>query len=98
MRRPARALRILSWVVLVAGAAGAILLWVTAREAVETTRTIYGHGTLRFQDVDIHLSVTKIALGAASLILGAFLWAVGRAVAGMAEAVPRRPDDDSPGG
>ena len=97
MRRPARTLRILSWVVLLAGAGGAVLLWVTAREAVETTRTIYGHGTLRFQDVDVYLSVTKIALGAASLIVGAFLWAVGRAVAEMAEAEALRADDGSPG-
>lgn len=85
MRRRARTLRLLSWVVFVAGVAGAVLLWASAREAVETTRTVYAHGTLRFQDVDVHVSVTKIALGVASLVLGAFLWAFGRVLADIAE-------------
>jgi hypothetical protein len=72
--------------VLVAGVTGAILLWATAREVVETTRTIVGHATLRFRDVDVHVSVTKIALGVASLVVGGFLWALGRVVADIADA------------
>jgi multidrug resistance efflux pump len=47
MTRRARTLRLLSWAMLVAGAAGAVLLWATAGETVETTRTIVGHATLR---------------------------------------------------
>jgi hypothetical protein len=86
MTRRARILRLLSWVVLVAGVAGAVLLWASAREAVETTRTVFAHGTLRFRDVDVYLSVTKIALGVASLVLGAFLWAFGRVLADIAHA------------
>jgi hypothetical protein len=86
MTRRARTLRLLSWVVLVASVAGAALLWATARETVETTRTIVGHATLRFQDVDVHVSVTKIALGVASLVLGGFLWAFGRVLADIADA------------
>jgi uncharacterized membrane protein YedE/YeeE len=86
----ARALRLLAWIVLVTGAAGAVLLWATARETVETTRTIVGHATLRFQDVDVHVSVTKIALGVASLVLGAFLWAFGRVLADIAETAHLR--------
>jgi hypothetical protein len=85
MTRRARTLRLLSWVVLVAGVAGAVLLWASARETVETTRTIVGHATLRFQDVEVRISVTKIALGVASLVLAAFLWAFGRVVADIAE-------------
>ena len=90
MTRRARALRLLSWAMLVAGAAGAILLWATARETVETTRTIVGHATLRFKDVDVYVSVTKIALGLASLLVGAFLWAFGRVLADIADAAGRR--------
>ena len=85
MMRRARTLRLLSWVVFVAGVAGAVLLWASAREAVETTRTVYAHGTLRFQDVDVHVSLARIALGVASLVLGAFLWAFGRVLADIAE-------------
>jgi hypothetical protein len=90
MTRRARTLRLLSWVVLVAGVAGAVLLWASAREASEMTRTVYGHGTLRFQDVDVHVSLTRIALGVASLVLGAFLWAFGRVLADIADAAGRR--------
>jgi hypothetical protein len=90
MTRRTRTLRLLSWAMLVAGAAGAVLLWATARETVETTRTIVGHATLRFKDVDVHVSVTKIALGLASLLVGAFLWAFGRALADIADAADRR--------
>ncbi len=82
-----RALRILAWAILVAGMAGAILLWAAAREAVEVTRRIYGHASVTFQDVEVRISVMKVALGFASLLLGAFLWALGRAVADL---VPRR--------
>jgi hypothetical protein len=92
MTRRARTLRLLAWVALVVGAAGAVLLWVTARETVETTRTIFGHATLRFRDVEVRVSVGKIALGLASLVLGAFLWAFGRVVADIADAAGRRED------
>jgi hypothetical protein len=90
MTRRARTLRLLSWVVLVAGVAGAVLLWATARETVETTRTIVGHATLRFQDVEVRVSIARIALGVASLVLGAFLWAFGRVLADIAEAAHSR--------
>ncbi len=86
MNRRARTLRILAWVVLVAGATGAVLLWGTARETVETTRTIFGHGTLRYQDLEVRVSFGKIALGLGSLVLGGFLWAFGRVVADIADA------------
>jgi hypothetical protein len=86
MSRRTRTLRLLSWVVLVVGAAGAVLLVATSRETVETTRTIFGHATLRFQDVEVRISVAKIALALASLALSGFLWALGRAVADLADA------------
>jgi hypothetical protein len=37
------------------------------------TRTIFGHATLTYQDVEVRVSVAKIALGLASLVLGGFL-------------------------
>jgi hypothetical protein len=40
--------------------------------------------------VDVHVSVTKIALGLASLLVGAFLWAFGRVLADIADAADRR--------
>ena len=46
--RAVRSLRLLSWAVLLAGAAGAILLWVSARETSEVTRVkiALGFGSL----------------------------------------------------
>jgi hypothetical protein len=86
MSREVKVLRAMAWVVLVAGLVGAVLLWITAREVVEETRRIVGHATLTFQDLEVRISVLKIALGAAILVLGLFLWALGRVVAGLAEA------------
>ena len=88
MNRNARSLRILSWALLVAGVVGAIMLWATAREAVETTRRIYGHATVTFQDLETRISVTKVALGFASLLVGAFLWTLGRTVADLVSPRP----------
>jgi hypothetical protein len=94
MTRRVRTLRLMAWVVLAAGAAGAVLLWATARETVETTRSIVGHATLTFQDVEVRISIAKIALGLASLVLGAFLWSFGRVVADIADAAVRPEDTD----
>jgi hypothetical protein len=80
--RAARWLRLLSWAVLLAGAAGAILLWVSARETSEVTRVIHGHAALTFRDLEVTYSVAKIALGFGSLILGTYLGALGRVIAG----------------
>lgn len=81
-------LRRMAWVVLAAGIVGAILLWISARETVEVTRSVIGHARLTFEDVEIRWSVARIAAGVGSLALGAFLWALGRVVADLAD----RPD------
>ncbi len=92
MRPGPSTLRVLSWVVLAAGAGAAVFLWVTAPETVETTRRIVGHANLSFQELKVRVSGTKIALGFAGLLLGVFLWALGRVVADLAEATRRRSD------
>lgn len=89
MRPGPPALRILSWVVLAAGVGGAVFLWVTAPDTVETTRRIVGHANLSFQDLEVRVSGTRIALGFASLLLGVFLWALGRVVADLADTTLR---------
>jgi hypothetical protein len=81
MRGRVRTLRLLAWTVLLAGAVGAILMWVSARETTEITRVIHGHAALTFRDLEVRYSVPKIALGLGSLVLGAYLWALGRVVA-----------------
>ncbi len=80
-------LRILSWAVLGAGVAGAGVLWATARQTVEVTRRVIGHARLTFQDVEVDVSVERIVLGAACLLVAGFLWALGRVVAEVAERV-----------
>ncbi|HEX2031767.1 MAG TPA: hypothetical protein VHL78_10245 [Actinomycetota bacterium] len=82
-----RGLRLLGWAVLAAGVAGAGWLWATARHAVEVTRRVVGHATLTFRDVEVDVSVERIAAGAASLLLGVFLFALGRVVADLADEV-----------
>jgi hypothetical protein len=81
----ARVLRAMGWVALVAAIAGAFLLWISAREVLETTRRIVGHGTVEFQDLDVRISVTKIALGVGVLVLGAYLWALARVIADLSD-------------
>jgi hypothetical protein len=80
-------LRVLAGAVLAAGVAGAVFLWLTAPDTVETTRRIVGHANLTFQDLEVRVSGARIALGFASLLAGVFLWAVGRVVADVAEAL-----------
>jgi hypothetical protein len=91
VRDRARVLRAMGWVALVAGLAGAVLLWISAREVVETTRRIVGHATVEFQDLDVRISATKIALGVGALVLGAYLWALARVIADLSDR--RRPAD-----
>lgn len=85
MTREAQVLRAMAWVALVAGLAGAAVLWITAREVVEETRRIVGHATLTFQDLEVRISWAKIALGAAALVVGLYLWALARVVANAAD-------------
>lgn len=89
-----KTLRFLGWAILAAGVAGAALLWLTARETVEVTRRVIGHATLTFQDLEVEVSVTKIALGAASLLLGIFLWALSRVVAELADQARGRSPEE----
>lgn len=49
------------------------------------TRSVIGHARLTFEDVEARWSVAKIAGGVVSLGLGAFLWALGRAVADLTD-------------
>lgn len=86
MSRRTRILRAVAWVSLAAGLAGAVLLWISAREVVETTRRVVGHATVTFQDLEVRISLGRIALGLGSLVLGAFLWSLGRVVADVADA------------
>lgn len=74
-------LRLLAWTVLLGGAVGAILLWVSARETSEVVRVVHGHAALTLRDLEVRYSVARIAMGFGSLVLGAYLWALGRVVA-----------------
>jgi hypothetical protein len=75
-----------SWAVLVAGLGGAALLWISAREVVEVTRRVVGHATITFQDLEVRISVARVALGVASLVAGFYLWALGRVLADLTGA------------
>jgi hypothetical protein len=84
--RRTRILRAAAWAALLTGLGGAVLLWVSAREVVEITRRIVGHATVTFEDLEVRISVARIALGVGSLVFGAFLWSLGRVVAELADA------------
>ena len=86
MSRPTRILRVAAWGALLAGVGGAVLLWVSAREVAEITRRVVGHATITFEDLEVRISLARIALGVGSLVLGAFLWSLGRVVAELADA------------
>ena len=62
----------------------AVLLWISARETVEVTRSVIGHARLTFQDLEVRWSAARIVAGFVSLGLGAYLWAMGRVVADLA--------------
>lgn len=85
MSRRASTLRWMSWIVLLLGAAAAVLMWVSARETVDVTRSVIGHARLTFEDIEVRWSVAEIGGGVLSLGLGTFLWALGRVVADLTD-------------
>lgn len=73
---PARALRIVAWLWIVAGLVGAVVMWLNSRETVTTTRTITAHARLTFQDIETHVSAFRVSLGFLFLLVGLTVWAI----------------------
>ena len=80
-----RILRWVAWLALATGVGLAIALWVNSPETVTTTERVTGHGSITFEGVERTVNGSLLAGGVLSLVGGVVLWAVLRALSGIAE-------------